>query len=217
MKMLSSNETLARSLADEVRKEVESECREVLEAARREADEIVAHAFTYARARGHAAIDAMRQEGKRRLTRAEARRQTREQRFNDARAAEALQRALPLLEPAILQRWGDEAGRRLWLEAVARHAQARLLPGDWAVEHPLGFTSEDRDRLLAFLKCAGGDNIVFRASAGVKAGVRVRAEGAVLDGTSDALVADQSAIGSLLLAELSSGTSRAFGSTRGMP
>jgi hypothetical protein len=126
-----------------------------------------------------------------------------------------LRRALPLLEPAILQRWGNEAGRRLWLEAVARHARTRLLPGDWAVEHPLNFTNEDRDRLLAFLKCAGGDNIVFRTTAGVKAGVRVHAEGAVLDATSDALLADQSAIESLLLAELSSGASRAFGSTRG--
>jgi F0F1-type ATP synthase membrane subunit b/b' len=215
MKMLSSNETLARSLAEEVRKEVESECREVLEAAKREAEEIVAHAFTSARARGHEAIAAMRQEGRRRLMRAEARRQTREQMLNDTRAAEALRRALPLLEPAILQRWGNKAGRRLWLEAVARHARARLLPGDWAVEHPLDFASEDRDRLLASLKCAGGDNIVFGAAPGVKAGVRVRAEGAVLDGTSDALLADQSALKSLLLAELSYGASRAFGSTGG--
>jgi hypothetical protein len=157
----------------------------------------------------------MRQEGSRRLTRAEARRQTREQMLNNTRAAEAWRCALPLLEPALLQRWGNEAGRRLWLEAVARHAQARLLPGDWAVEHPLDFASEDRDRLLAFLKCAGGDDIVFAAAAGVRAGVRVRAEGAVLDATSDALLADRSAIESLLLADLSPGASRAFGSTGG--
>jgi hypothetical protein len=212
--MLSSNETLARSLAEEVRKEVESECREVLEAAKREAEEIVARAFTSARARGQAAIAAMRQEGRRRLMRAEARRETREQMLNDTRAAEALRRALPLLEPAILQRWGNRAGRRSWLEAVARHARASLLPGDWTVEHSLDFASEDRDCLLASLKCAGGYNIVFRAAAGVKAGVRVHAEGAVLDGTSDGLLADQSAIASLLLAELSSGASRDFGSTR---
>jgi len=213
--MLSSNETLARSLAEEVGKEVESECREVSEVAKREAEEIVAHAFTSARARGHEAIAAMRQEGRRRLTRAEARRQTREQMLNDTRAAEALRRALPLLEPAILHRWENKAGRRLWLEALARHALARLLPGDWVVEHPLDFDSEDRDRLLASLKCASGDNIVFRAAPGVKAGVRVRAEGAVLDGTSDALLADQSALKSLLLAELSYGASRVFGSTEG--
>lgn len=215
MKMLSSNEALARSLAEEVRKEVELECGEVLEAAKREVEEIVAHAFTSARARGHAAIAAMRQEGGRRLTRAEASRQTREQRLNDTRAAEALRRALPLLEPAILQRWGNEAGRRLWLEAVARHARAHLLSGDWMVEHPLDFASEDRDCLLVSLKCAGGDNIVFRAAPGVKAGIRVRADGAVLDGTSDALLADQYTLKSLLLAELSYGASGTFGTTGG--
>jgi len=200
--MQTYNETLARLLAEEVQRQVEAECEEVLKSAGKGAKEIVAAAFSSARARGHEAILAMRQEGRRRLILAEAKRQTRMRTQNECQAAEALQIAIPLLQEAVLKRWRDPESRNLWLEALAREACARLLPGRWTVEHPLELTDQDKDRFVASLKCAEGGQVEFKADAQVRAGVRIRTGGALLDGTSDGLLSDRPAVEAMLLAEL---------------
>ncbi|MGO9172548.1 MAG: hypothetical protein ACLP7P_11360 [Rhodomicrobium sp.] len=201
--MLSSNEALARSLIEEVQMQVESECAEVLKSAEDEAKDIVAAAFASAHARGYEAIMAMRQEGRRRLIQAEARRQTRERMLKETMAAEALRYGLPLLEKAVLKRWQDSASRRLWLEAAARQASSRLIPGRWTVEHPLDVSSEEKQHFLAFLGDVDAGSVGFETTSALKAGIRVHAEGAVLDASSYGLLADKHAIEAMLLAELS--------------
>lgn len=200
--MSSPPDMISQSLIDELRRETRAECLGIEEAARREAQSIVAAAFVAARARGREAIAAMRHGARRRLRLAEAQRQTRERAEQQARRAAALRRARPLLESAMRRRWQEVSARRLWIAAAARCATARLRPGAWTVQHPARFDEDDKRHMLDVLRENAEANIAFAVNADLIAGIRVLAAGAVLDASLPALLGDDRMIEAMLLAEL---------------
>ncbi|KAB2911559.1 MAG: hypothetical protein F9K29_22250 [Hyphomicrobiaceae bacterium] len=200
------HDPLHEALLNEVEQQVDAECRAITEAAEREAEAIVAAAHARARTRVHDAIVAMRREGARQLRQAEAQRSMRERMREEARMAEMLKRAFPWLAAAVLQRWQAPDGRRRWIEAVAGSARERLVGGAWTVEHPGAWSAEDG---RYFLSAVGGTNaeaIRFETCSDIKAGLRVRTTGAVLDATQEALLGNRPVVEALLLAELTRAT-----------
>jgi hypothetical protein len=197
--------SLANVHADALIREVEDqgakECRAIREAAEREAGAIVRRALADARRRVHDEIAALRRDSERRFTRAAAQIETERRLRDQARASEILHSGCPELIHLVVERWTQKGPRRFWIAFMAKDARKRLLPGAWAVEHPLAWTVEDEAQLRAALPAEA--DLTFRASDEFDAGLRIQADGVTLDCTPERLLAEKSVYQARLLAEMS--------------
>ncbi len=193
------------ALLKEIERQAKDEIRVIVDTAEREADTIVAQAHANVRRRMHDAIEQLRREGARRRSRAKAQVET-EQRMRDQQhAVEAIDRAWPLLLEALAARWRDSAGRRVWTTSAARQARERLRHGTWIVQHPADWNADEQRDFRAALDAGDAAKITFTIDNEVTAGLRIRAEQATLDATPQGLLADQSAIAAMFLAEMGQG------------
>ena len=167
--------------------------------AEREARAIMAQARAGARAKVHAAIEKLREEGAQGVTRAKAQLDTELRELAQQEVAQAVRDAMPLLREALNARWLDRDGRRLWSEAVARACADRLPPGAWRVEHPRDWNEPEQQHFLAAI---GKPVQAGFAAADLGAGLRVSADQAMLDATVQGLLADSTMITALLLNEI---------------
>jgi hypothetical protein len=202
--------SLANAHADALIREIEDEgvkdCRAIADAAEREAAAIIRHALADARRRVHDEIAAFRRGSERRLARATAQIETERRLRDQARAAEILHSGCPDLIHLVVERWGHEGPRKLWIAWMAEHARNRLLPGAWTVEHPREWTMEDEAQLRAALPAKVA--LTFRTTDEFDAGFRIQADGATLDCTPGRLLAEESIYQGRLLAELSAEVER---------
>lgn len=190
----------SEALLREIEQQTADEMRTIAGTAEREARAIIAQAHTAARRQMRAAIEALRREGDRRLARARAQLETEARMRAQRHAVDALGRAYPLLIEALAARWRDDAARRKWTEAAARHGRDRLQAGSWTVEHGTAWSAEDQQHFRDAL--GGAHELSFVPASGVSAGLRIRAAQATLDATPEGLLADQPTIAALLLYEI---------------
>ncbi len=196
------NDSLARAMIDEIEREYSVECSSIERAAAGEARDIVRAARGAARQRMRTALAAMRLEEKCRLGEASARRQSLLAAKEHAETSELLRRTCPQLIETVLLRWNVVDSRHDWVRSAARHAEQRLLSGAWKVEHPASFEDADRRCFLSALRSADAGDVTFAIDENLTAGLRVRAAGAVLDATPEALLADRPQTEASLLAEI---------------
>jgi F0F1-type ATP synthase membrane subunit b/b' len=184
------------ALVREIEQQLAQESGAVAAGAEREARAIMAQARAVARAQVRAAIEKLREDGARRLTRAKAQLDTELRARAQQQAAQAVRDAMPLLHEALDARWRDRDGRRLWSEAVARACADRLPPGAWRVEHPRDWNEPEQQQFLTAI----GKPVQARfAVADIAAGLRVSADQALLDATPQGLLANSTMITALLL------------------
>jgi F0F1-type ATP synthase membrane subunit b/b' len=184
------------ALVREIEQQLAQESGAIAAGAEREARAIMAQARAVARAQVRAAIEKLREDGARRLTRAKAQLDTELRVRAQQQAAQAVRDAMPLLHEALNARWRDRDGRRLWSEAVAHACADRLPPGAWQVEHPRGWNEPEQQQFLTAI----GKPVQARfAAADIAAGLRVSADQALLDATPQGLLADSTMITALLL------------------
>jgi hypothetical protein len=94
--------------------------------------------------------------------------------------------------------------RRRWVAAVLAGARA-VLPGTaWRVAHAPDWPAAERDAVVAELAAEHGPACQFDEDSRIRAGIRISANGNVVDGTLDGLLADRADIGSQLLRLLES-------------
>lgn len=206
------HDPLSKALLAEIDRQVAAECRDIEAAGRREAAAILSDAHGAARIRVRDAIAAMRREGALQLRHAEAQRSTRLRMAEEARIGEMLRRACPQLIDVVVRRWQEAGSRKAWIEAVARVARERLVGGALTVEHPATFDDRDRSQFLAAAGETSG-TVVFEACNEFAVGLRIRAAGALLDATPEALLGNRPMIESMLLAELAPADSSSAGAT----
>jgi HPt (histidine-containing phosphotransfer) domain-containing protein len=191
----------SEALLQELEQQTAEECRTVIATAQREADTLVTRARSSARRRAHEVIEALRNEGIRRLARAKAKVETEARQRAQQCALEVIQRAWPLLAEALAERWRDPATRLVWTDGVARCGRDQLNAAAWIVEHSADW-SDDEKRNFRNSHGAGGDAVTFVANSELAAGIKISADEATLDATSQGLLADRSAVAALLLAEI---------------
>jgi hypothetical protein len=199
-------ETQAAALIADIEHQVSTEVGALIESAEQKAARLVAQAFRLARTRAAEAIAALRRDGARRLAEAEAQIETQERIAEQALAAKALDKAVPLLAEALVERWQNEAARDAWSIATAHYARERLRGGTAQVEHPPLWDAATQSRFLAALgaKLEAPD---FMLNATLSAGLRIRTAGALVDATPDGLMCDAMTVRGMLLAEISAGRS----------
>jgi type II secretory pathway pseudopilin PulG len=187
------------ALVREIEQQLADENGTVAEGAQRDAHGILAQARASACRQVHEAIEKLREEGARRLTRAKAQLETEMRARAQQQAVQAVREALPLLRQALDARWCEPETRRQWTSAIARLCADRLPPGAWCIEHPRDWTEAEQKQFAA----AVGDGAQVNFQAGdIAAGLRISADQAVLDATPQGLLADATAIAALLLDEI---------------
>lgn len=191
-----------RHLLDVVERNREVRCKALLDEARAQAQQLVKHAHRDARARLRDKAMAAREQARRKLAAAEARRQTRLRLLRHRADQTLLSRAWQPLRERILQRWREAASRRLWVDCLVEQASAMLVDRHWHIEHPGDWPAGERAELEARLGRALGCAPTFAAGPGIEAGLRIIAGAARVDATLEGLLRARTRLEALMLATL---------------
>ncbi len=188
----------ARALLDLIAAERERRSTAERETARERARRLLGEARAEARRRLREAAAAERARLADGEVAAQARLDTAQRAHARRRAVALLAQALPRLPEALRELWRQPAARAAWTRHLAEAARRALPPGGWRVEHPPGWSGEERQAFAA--RCA--EEIAFAADAGLEAGLRICRDGNRVDGSLQALLADRREIESRLLLQL---------------
>jgi hypothetical protein len=177
-----------RARCDAIAVEAEGRARTALADAHREARDRMRDAF--AEERRHAAE---------RLASARAQLATQRRHAEQRRAAALLEAGLANLPAVLEQRWHDVRTRGAWIDAVVERASAVLPHDAWRVAHPVYWPTAEQQVMAARVAGVTGVAPEFTVDARIAAGLRIAANGIVVDGTLAGLMADRSAVGARLL------------------
>lgn len=192
----------ADALVEEIRLKVAAQRRELLDAAGRECDEIRDRAKVKARRQLRRAIEELRALERQRRQQVRAELETAARHRASTRALEALSAAWPRLSAALSRRWSDADARSRWLDAQLALAQSRLPAGAWVLRHPAHWGADESAALRALLAARGVADARLEPDSEVDVGLVIEADGARLDSTSRALLADRGFVEAALLAAL---------------
>ena len=192
----------ARALLALVAEYRDARLREIFDAARAEAQALVAQAFRLARSRVHEAIVDERRRYDAAVAGAEARLHTRQRLAQQGREAALLATGWRRLPDALAERWRDPAGRRRWAETHLGRALAKLPRTEWEIAHAPGWPADERQAAAEWLAARGGPDLSFDEDTALGAGLRVRAGHNTLDASLAGLLADRRAIEGRLLHRL---------------
>ncbi len=189
-------------LLDLVEKNREASCNDILEAAQKEAADILWRAEESARVRENRAKAAEEANRTRVLEAARAHQETELRQYRLNRTGKLLTEGRKRLIEALRARWRDPAHRGHWLGFLVDRAN-RLLPvGNWSVIHPAAWEVAELHPFVARLQATAADEIRFEADQAIEAGLRIACRGAVVDGTIIGILANREEIDALLLAML---------------
>ena len=180
----------------------EQECRKILDAARAEASELVAHAYRKERAHLHTRVVAERSRAQARIQAARAERATRERWSSERASLGLLGAAWPRLRELLAARWRDAEGRRNWTRRYLVQAQVLLPTGRWEIRHALEWDADERESSAVDLSRRLGTAPRFETDGRIAAGLIVSCQGAVLDASLDGLMRDRARLEARLLALL---------------
>lgn len=189
----------AEALLDEIARQLAHATAEVEAATAAEVAQIRRRAREKARQRLRRTLAELRAVERQRLHRVRAELDT-ERRHRLARdARRALDAAWPRLGEALRRRWADDVARATWTDALLRLAVQRLgTRVAWTLRHPPGLAGALREALAHH----GVADATLVDDATLDAGLVIEADGARLDGTPAALLADRPAVEAELLAQL---------------
>lgn len=188
------------TLREALRHQQELRCREILAGAEREAKQAIRDSRGKLGERQRQAVHEERHRREQELRTARSRIETLARRRAFACHEQVLRSAWPLLADALEKRWSNTRQRRSWCDMIASEAAATLTGPDWIVEHPRGWTREDRDALRQRMQQLGIAAPKFEACETISSGLRIRAGTACLDGTPDGLLGTRREVEALLLA-----------------
>jgi len=152
--------------------------------------------------------NAFREERLRRDTRVDAARanlETRRRLAEQRRAAALLADGWKRLPEELLRRWRNPDLRRRWVAAVVAGARNSLPATAWRIIHAPDWPAAERDAVRSELALTPGAECLFDENPRIRAGLRISANGNVVDGTQDGLLSDRAEIGSQLLRLLEEG------------
>jgi exonuclease VII large subunit len=177
-------------------------CREVLDKAQQQAQQLVKQAYRDARQRMHRELDDIRQKLRQQMVSVVARRQTRKRQRRQQADEELLTTSWLNLHEALLHRWGDSVMRRRWVDDLVNQAASVLVDSHWLIEHPFDWPAQERSALQLRLQKQLAHAPHFEVKSTIAAGLRICAGGACVDGSADGLLRERLAIEAVLLARI---------------
>lgn len=190
----------AEMLLEEIARQLARSTADIEAAAATEVEQIRQRAREKARQRVRHALDERRAIERQRLHQVRAELDTERRRRLATDARRALDAAWPRMGEALQRRWADAASRASWIDALLATAVRRLGTRAWTLRHPPAAGLDDT--LRAALSRHGVAGATLVADATLTAGLVIEADGARLDGTPAALLADRPSVEADLLAHM---------------
>jgi hypothetical protein len=195
-------ETQTENLLRRVAREQESRILAIRSAGEEQARTIVSRARQEARARLCQAVDEERRQIERATGERRAALDTAARRTEQAALRTLIEQAWLRLPQAVAALWQDGPSRAGWIEAACASAAQSLRPqSTYVVEFDADLAPDAGAAACERLLAAGLATAEHRAIAGLGAGLRIRAGGAVIDATVAGLLASRERVEAELLAE----------------
>jgi hypothetical protein len=193
-----------RALLDLVEADRAKRCAAILNDATSRATTLRAQAHADARARMRQAFEEQRALRRERLAAAQARLATQRRLHEQQRTAALLRRAWDRLPGELLGLWKAPASRAAWVASVLASARARMPHGPWRIVHAPDWPAAEQQALARAVSAEPSAAPHFDADDTITAGLKVMADGNVIDGTLGGLLADRAEFEARLLRQLES-------------
>lgn len=157
-----------------------------------------------ARSRSHArnAVADERRQLERALQKARAAEATTSRQVLQRQEWELIREGTARLRDCLTDRWANAETRAAWIETLLYEAQKVLEPGCWTVEHPEDTGAGELDGVREAVEKIAGETPHMVGEPEVTAGLRIRCGGAALDMSLSGLLARDTKVDGLLLAEI---------------
>lgn len=181
-------------LLQQIARHQEEACRQILEAARAQAEEWIATAKAEAKRRTTLAKKAEKERRTEAQATLRARQATelRQQRLRQTQAI--LAQGWTLLLEAVIRHWESPEHRVIWLRMVRQRAEGLFADAPWHIQHPPHWDPAEWGSHPLEIR--------FQADPELTAGWRIGCRGAWLDGSLQGMMANRQALSALLLAQL---------------
>lgn len=157
-----------------------------------------------ARSRSHArnAVADERRQLERALQKARAAEATTSRQVLQRQEWELIREGTARLRDCLADRWSKTETRAAWIETLLYEAHKVLEPGCWTMEHPEDMGADELDRLRATVEQIAGETPRMVSESEVTAGLRITSGGAALDMSLGGILARDTKVDGLLLAEI---------------
>jgi len=199
-------EQQTRALLDLVEADRARQCAQILGEANSRAAAQRAQAHADARARMRHAFEEQRLLRRERIAAAQAQLATQRRLHEQQRKAALLRLAWEQLPGELLALWQQPASRAAWVAHVLASARTLMPHGPWRIVHAPDWPAAEQQALMQALVTGSDAAPRFEADASIAAGLKVVADGNVIDGTIDGLRVDRTEFEARLLRQLEEGT-----------
>jgi hypothetical protein len=195
-------EQSTRALLELIEADRARQCAALLGDAHGRAAAVRAQAAAEARLRLREVFAEQRQRQQEQIAAAQARLATRRRLHEQQRVAVLLRLAWQTLPGELRSLWQQVDARAAWAEHTAAAALAKLPHGAWRIVHAPDWPAAEQQALAQRIADATGATPRFEADAAIAAGLKVVADGNVVDGTIAGLLADRAELEAGLLHRL---------------
>lgn len=188
-------------LLDIVQEYQTQQCDELLFRAQDESRQIVRQAYHEARQRLHQDIQHSRNRMQQELFAMRAKQHTMMMQQRHQAERRFLNQSWELLAEKLLSRWAEEKQRSAWIKKIILAAH-KVIPGrKWQVEFPDQMSKQAQQAVREQITESYSPQASFVAVSSIQAGLRISADGAVVDGSLQGLMTNRGRIESLFLAQ----------------
>jgi hypothetical protein len=187
-----------RALLDLIEAERARQRGQILGSANAKATALRDQARADALARLRHAFAEQRQRRRERIAAAQAQLATQRRLHEQQHTTALLHLAWAQLRDELLALWRDPASRAAWVSHALAFARARLPCGAWRIAHAPDWPATEQ-RSMAEIS---GGALLFHADNAIRAGLKIEANGNIVDATLDGLLAERSEFEAQLLREL---------------
>jgi len=180
----------------------EQRCAEILDAAHSQSNEVVKQAHSHVRLRMHHHILDLREKYRQRVTAAYARINTLMRQQNQVADRALLDSALPLLQQSLMSLWQKPKLRQQWSDGAIEKASSVLLNDNWRIEYPTSLSAGEVERLKHQAVTVHSKTAALTVNDKIKAGIRIIADGTVVDATLDGLLQQRTVIEGMLISRI---------------
>ena len=179
----------------------QEQCGVLTEQARQQSQQIIQLAYREARLRLHHDIQDSRQHMQQELSATRAKLHTMMMQQRHRADQEFLAQSWELLVSKLLQRWQKPEQRKLWVQKIFDTAIQVLPAEQWQVDHPPDWPTAEKKQFEEMLAHNAQKKLVVLPDADMKAGIRISADGALVDGSLEGMLSDRVRIESEVLAQ----------------
>jgi hypothetical protein len=184
-----------QALLDLVERDRATQCDAIVAEARALAEALLTRTRAESRAAFHLALVEERARGRTAIAAARAELQTRQRAHRQRRIEALLALGWQGLPEALRSRWREAASRAQWIDRAVSSARSVLPRKGWSIVHGSDWSDEEKRALAARLDPPPR----FALDARIDAGLRIAADGNVVDATLAGLLADRDEIGARLI------------------